>query len=504
MDFLSSFSRRRSRGFILLLVLVCSLATHATLQSEGVRATDDNLIFYLSGLKVFHGPELDRLNDRAIRFYTEKGADPHAMLRLKLHKVSLNEYALPGMLYYATSRILKPLFDPAPGIYPIFMSQSIVFGFFLTFALTLLLLTGVFIRVGTPILIWALGLTVGLYGLSEFLPLQSNSYGTILMHDSLGGIFAHSRDLLLRPGAQFSPLAFTPRSHFTLLLIGLFALRWRRQHAAAYGLLLVLSFYHLSASGLLIVMLVGIDLLVRPEIFRIRSVAAIASLTTALFLYRENMWEFLLGRGLTVLIIVGIALLASVGLIMVPAVRKNLFGATSIYRRIQSLLVARGAIAADLILIVTAWIVSVIAIYFLIQTLDLKSFAGWSEAFYFWGRVNGRIMTLLMPSVVFGCFVLTLARLARSNMFSIRRIGHVMMPVIVGVIALAVVSHSAQVVAKTKVLPIVAGGFFKAEHALGGSALPQLKAMGFSETLLYYGFSKSVDGHPRQLDAVLP
>ena len=29
-----------------------------TLQSEGVRATDDNLIFYLSGLKTFHGPAL--------------------------------------------------------------------------------------------------------------------------------------------------------------------------------------------------------------------------------------------------------------------------------------------------------------------------------------------------------------------------------------------------------------------------------------------------------------
>jgi hypothetical protein len=503
-DILYSFFRRRGPAIILSLVLICSLATHTTFQSEGVRATDDNLIFYLNGLNVFHGAALGQLNDRAIRFYTEKGADPHAMLRLKLHKVSLNEFALPGMLYYAISRILKPLFDPAPGIYPIFITQSLVFGFFVTFALTLLLFTGVFVGIRALIFTWALGLTVGLYGLSEFLPLQSNSYATILMHDSLGGIFAHSRDLLLRPGTQFSPLAFTPRSHVTLLLIGLFALRWRRQHAAAYGLLFVLSFYHLSASGLLIVMLVGIDLLVRPEIFRVRSVGAIASLTTALFLYRENMWEFLLGRGLTALIMVGIALLVGVGLIMVPAVRKKLSGATSVCRRIQRLLVARGAIAADLILIVTAWIVSVIAIYFLIQTLDLKSFAGWSEAFYFWGRVNGRIMTLLMPSIVFGCFVLTLARLARSNRFAIRRLGHVAMPIIIGVIALAVVSHSVQVGAKTKVLSIVAGGFFKAEHALDGSALPQLKAMGFSETLLYYGFSKSVDGHPRQLDALLP
>jgi hypothetical protein len=134
----------------------------------------------------------------------------------------------------------------------------------------------------------------------------------------------------------------------------------------------------------------------------------------------------------------------------------------------------------------------------------MRSFASWSEVYYFWSRVNGRVMTLLMPSIVFGCFVLTLARLARGNIFSIRRLGHVVMPVIVGVITLAVVAHSAQVTAKTKVLPIVAGGFFKVEQALGGNGLAQLKAAGFSETLLYYGFSKSVDGHPRQLDAMLP
>lgn len=496
--------RRRGWGLVLALTLISGLAIHTAFQSQGVRGTDDNLIFYMSGLNVFQGDALDQLNDRAISLFEQKGADEHAMMRLKLHKVSLNEYALPSTIYYGVSRILKTLFDPIPDIYPLFLSQSIVFGFFLTFVLTLLVLIGVFVFINRPLFIWALGLTLGLYGLSELLPFKQTPFATILIHDSLGGIFAHTRDLLLRPGAQFSPLAYTPRSNFTLLLIGLFALRWSKRHLAAYGLLLVLSFYHLSASGLLLVMLVGIDILIRPQIFRSIPVAGVVALTTAVFLYRENMWEHLLGKALVPLMAAAGIIVLIGGIMAAPAVRRRILGPDSYYAHIQNALLKSGNVAADMILIVAAWLVSVVAIYILIRQMDLTVFSNWSEAFYFWGRVNGRLMTLLFPSVVFGFCLLLLARMARSDFFRIRRAGHAVFPIVVGVMTMIVVWHSARVVAKHQVLPLVATGFFKAERLLQQGTMPQLKAMGFSETLLYYAFSKSIDGHPRQLNAIMP
>lgn len=496
--------RRRGWGLVLALALISGIAAHTAFQSIGVRGTDDNLFFYMSGLNLFHGDALDQLNDRAITLFEQKGADQHAMMRLRLHKVSLNEYALPSTIYYGVSRILKPLFDPVPGLYPLFLSQSIVFGFFLTFVLTLLVLIGVFVFIKRPLFIWALGLTLGLYGLSELLPLNGNPFATILMHDSLGGIFAHTGQLLLRPAPQFSPLSFTPRSNFTLLLIGLFALRWSKHDLAAYGLLLVLSFYHLSSSGLILVMLVGIDILIRPRIFRSIPVTGMVVLTAAVFLYRENMWEHLLGNGLTPLIaIAGIVALIG-GIMAAPAVRRRILGPDSYYARIQNALLKRGRVTADMILIVAAWLVSVVAIYILIRQMDLTVFSNWAEAFYFWGRVNGRLMTLFFPSVVFGLLLLLLARMVRSNFFRIRQVGHAAFPIVVGVMTMIVVWDSSKAVAKHKVLPVVAMGYFKAERILERGTMPQLKAMGFSETLLYYAFSKSVDGHPRQLNAIMP
>ena len=504
MNWLSSFLRNRSRCLILLLVLVTGLATHTSLQSSGLRATDDNLIFYLSGLKVFHGEALDKLNDRAIAHYTQQAADQHAMMRLKLHKVGLNEYVLPGTIYYGVSRILKPLYDPAPGLYPIFLTQSIVFGFYLTFLLTLLVLVGVFSTIAEQRYSWAMALTIGIYGLSELLPVDANSFATILMHNSLGDTLAHIRDLILRPGPQFSPLSFPTRSNFSLLILALFALRWQGRYAAAYALLFFMSFYHLSASGLLIVMLVGIDLLRQPEIFRQRNVAAAVGVLVAVFLYREEMWGSLLGHGLMPVIAAGVGTVVFIGLTFIPAVRKVLFGPRSFYGRLQQMLRARSAVAADLILVVTGWLVTVVAVYFMLKGFNLRDFDSWASAFYFWGRVNGRVMTLLMPSVIFGCLVLLLARLERGNFPALDRHGYAVFPLILAAIAIATTWQARTRVDQTTVLPVVAAGYFQIERALSGGPLPQLKAMGVSETILYYGFSKSVDGHPRDLDAVLP
>jgi hypothetical protein len=348
-----------------------------------------------------------------------------------------------------------------------------------------------------------MALTLAVYGLSEFLPLEEKSLATILVHPSLGDVFTHTSNLLFRPSAQFSPLSFPTRSQFALLLIALFALRWRGHHASAYALLFLMSFYHLSASGLLMVMLAGIDLLVRPAVFRRPGVQIALGVQVLVFFYRENMWEYLLSRGLTPLFAAGAAVVVLLGLAAVPTIRRALFGPDSFYARAQRWLARRGPVAADLILIVGSWLATAVVLYPVLRTLDYRNFETAMSVFYFWGNVHGRIMTLVMPSVVFGCLVLLLARLARGNVLALGTRGAVVVPLVLVVTTAATVALALQPRSEEPVLPRVASGFFRIEQALAGGPLPQLRATGTSETILYYGFSKSVDGHPRQLDAAM-
>jgi hypothetical protein len=504
MSMLRQFFQRYGQILILASVLISGFATNLNFISTGARGSDDNLLFYMSGLNIFHKTEVLALNNRAVKHFEQKGKTrPHAMKRLILHRDYLNEYTLPGIIHYGVSRIFKPLFDPIPSLYPMYLAQSITIGFVACFAFALSLLAGIFYFIKNSLFSWALAITVILYGIAFFLPLKDNSFAHLVLQNSFWDMVKNTIEMLLHPSTQFSPLSFPPRSNFTLLMIGVFALRWSNRYFLSYLLVIVLSFIHLSSSGMILALLFGMDVVLRPEIFRTPKIAIALLVGMTSFVLRESMFDSLIGTNALYFLIGGTIALCSVvfAVLKTSSLRNALLGDTSFYAVTQKWLLARGTIGADLILLILVWLAIAILTYGVISQLNTELFEPWFKAYNFWGRLAGRLLMVIAPAMLFGICLLTLGKLmAREGAFKHHSI--IVVPGLLTFMLGILVWQGANTISAT-VMPRIASDLFKAEKHISKGPMPKLKAMGFSEAVLYYAISKTVDGRGRPLDRLL-
>jgi hypothetical protein len=505
MNKICRFFQHHGHTVVLAMTLVAALGAQINFISTGVRGSDDNLLFYMSGLNVAHETELLTLNNRAINHFKQKRQTrPHAMKRLILHRDYLNEYPLPGMIYYGVSRIFKPLFDPLPSLYPMYLSQSIVFGFVVCFVFAIGALIGIFAIIKRRLFTWALAITVIFYAFIFFLPLKFNAFANLMLHDNLWGVAKNTLEMLFHPSAQFSPLSFTPRSNFALLMIGVFALRWRNRYFLSYLLVIGLSFIHLSTSGMILALLFGMDVALRPQIFRRPLISLSVALGGLNFVMRESMFDALIGGNSKYLLIAGLGGLIAMVFVVIktPFLYRTLIGPKSIYAMVQKWLLARGAVGADLILLTLVWLLSAIITYSVVKHLNLELFEPWFQAFYFWGRVSGRLLMAVAPAILFGICLLSLRALI-ANRGWFRRQSILIIPGILALILGALIWQSTLRVRPSSLLPRVASDFFKIEERIKKGSMPRLKAMGFSEAVLFYAISKTVDGKTKPLNSIL-
>ena len=317
----------RHKLFLFCLIVLGGLFGGRLLASNGMIGSEDSLLLYLMGLNLIESERLLALGEQALAYFSSRTDDTHAILRLEIHKDKLNESPLPGAVYLAVSRVFKTLFAPARQLYPLFLTQTIVIGLYAAVVLSVVAAASIAVFVPRRQFASAFALTVLIFALTELLPIYANFAATILVHDSIPGVLRHTGQLLARPGPQFSPLGFTPRSHFALLMMAVFALRWCRRYGWSYILLFVLSFIHLSISGLTLVILVLVDLFLRPrEILRPLCTGVIA-LSLVLFGFRETMWQVIGNWELPV----AFSLLAAVivSLFFIPGTRRLMISAAT-------------------------------------------------------------------------------------------------------------------------------------------------------------------------------
>ncbi len=480
------------------VALIAGLAGGRMLIAGGVVGSEDNLLFYMMGLNLVAADQLSEMADQAIAFYTANGADPHALLRLEFRKTYLNEFPLPGAIYLAIGRTYLELFEASRNLYPLFLAQTIVFGLTAAMALSVIAVVALTRLTGRPWHLWALAATMVLFVLSEFIPVAANSFATLLVNDSVGAVLGHLGQLLVRPGPQFSPLGFTPRSHFALLMIAVFALRWSNRHHLGYALILVLSFVHLSTSALILLTLLAVDVFVRPQIFMQRKVAVITAITTVVVMSRQTMWQ-LLGDAWPILAVAAaIIVIAAMAIWKAPGLQSALAKPFGWLTPVRRKIVGRNKIAADLRVLALGWIVSFVILYAVIAVFE--PFEPLSK-FYFWGRLHGRTAMILWPSVIFGLIVLLKIRAAR-------RIGltkGLRAAVVAGclLVSALVAVPAVQTVRDGNVLVRVATDFLQADQRLYGDPMRSLPAMGFEEKVLYYGMIKSIDLNEPYLPLVL-
>ena len=502
----TGFMRRYSTAVGLFIVLVIGISSYLPNSIQGIRGTDDNLLFYMTGLNLFHAEKLDSLNQQAIDFYKKNGASDHAMVRLNMHRNFLNEYVLPGAVLYGVSRSFKSIFDPVPDGYPMFLAQTFVFGLFFKFLIVLGLLLAVFAMIRRRLFVWALVMTLALVGMSNLMPVNHNNFATILWHNEIGEMFRHLVELTVRPSTQFSSLSFPPRSNVALLLVGVFALRWSGKHFCAYLSAFFLSLLHLGTSGLVLALMVAMDILLRPSLFRRPEIAGVIGVAAISLAIRESMFVLIVGKQALIAagIIAAMILLAGMTVWFFKRRGAELSGLAGPYLRLRTRLLGRGTVAADLIVIAVLWVSSLIVVFVLLD--EFHAFTVW-EAFYFWSRVNGRVLMVLHPTLIFGLCLLGSGWLL-TRFPNFRRRAATLMPAFAVVPMVTLIGYAVSTTGSTNVLHRVANDLFKAERYVQAQTMPQftsekINQLGSAELVLYYAISKTVDGRTNILGQVM-
>lgn len=473
---------------LLAFAVIAGICGGRTLIAKGVVGSEDNILFYMMGLNLVASERLADLADKAIDYYGQRTDNAHTLLRLNLRKTYLNEFPAPGMIYLAVSRAFKGGFEQSPALYPLFLAQSLIAGFVAAIVASLVIAAGVIGSLSRRIFVLAFAVTVLAFGLTEYLPVQGASFATILVHDRISDVLAHTGTLLSRPGPQFSMLGFTPRSHFAALMIAVFALRWSGRYGLSYLMLFALSFVHLSTAALMVVTLIVVDLLIRPKMLAKPIPATVVVAGMVVIGARLTMWQILGGYAETIGVGVIIVLALTGAAAVVPAMRERLRIWAAPLTRVRDWFAKPDRASSDLKVLSFGWIVTALLLFAILKIF--KPFDDLST-FYFWGRVHGRVLMALWPSLVFGVLLLGLYHLARKR--RIRR--YLQFTVVIGIVGLSglVAVPAVRSLMEINVTARMAGDFLKVEERMYKGPIPNLPPMGFEERVLYYAIAKSID-----------
>ena len=465
----------------------------------GMEGSEDYILFYLSGIHLFNAEKFAELNSRLIH-HVAGFADISSMFRLQLRTGILNEYSFTGGITVALSRMFKATFDMEPQLYPLFLAQSITFGMA---AATLIVLLATIWMVAVSkrrTFVWAFVLTVLLFALLSLHSFPFYTDAVLFVHpvDQAGiqlifsdapHILNQIGHLIVDPGAQFAPFGFTPRANLALLMISVFVLRWHRRYGLSYLLLALLTIIHLSQAGLMIAMFLMLDLFVRPNIYRRPFTLATAAFALIVFATRENVWQHAGQQGWQVAaMFIGIIVLI-VFILKGLTIRGNMIAAALFpLSWFQTFLRRRNLVASDLIAITVGWIVSLVILYVLLNYFDIATRL---QAFYVWGRIHGRILMMLWPSILFGLFILTFYWVNKKKAF--RKPLTVAIP-LAGLAVLAILAQpTASSISGPSVLSRVASSFFLAERQMRSGPLRHFDAFSRDELIYYYAIARSID-----------
>lgn len=196
----------------------------------------------------------------------------------------------------------------------------------------------------------------------------------------------------ISPGMQFDLFGISARSAFTAGLVAFFVLRWGGYQRHSYLLLLPLSLVHLTYSGIFAFMIVAVDLVSRPAIFKDRVISLSIVGLGGLFFWRESLWESFGGFEIALGAIGTVALLAA------AAFAVRLEGATQIKRFLERF---RNMEIVKLdILLFFAGAVFISGLAFVMTTGNTL------EARFTWMQISSRPLALIRIPVFLGLIVL--------------------------------------------------------------------------------------------------
>lgn len=196
----------------------------------------------------------------------------------------------------------------------------------------------------------------------------------------------------ISPGLPFDLFGISARSAFTACLVAFFVLRWGGFQRHSYMMLIPMSFIHLTYGGIFAFMIVAVDLVSRPAVFRDRVTSLAVVGMGGLFFWRESLWKVFGGLEIAIGTIGMIAMLA----VLAFAVRLK---STSQIKHFLMRLQQTEIVKLDILLFAAgAVLVSVLA--FVMTTGDTL------EARFTWMELSSRPLALIRIPVFLGLIVL--------------------------------------------------------------------------------------------------
>jgi hypothetical protein len=292
--------------------------------------------------------------------------------------------------------------------------------------------------------------------------------------------------LILDPGASSFIFGTAPRCIVTLMLVAMFLLRWTGRFVTAYAIFLPMTFVHQSETGILLVMLVMIDAIMRPRLLLRPSVAFFVLGAALVFLLRERLWVIVGTAGALILLL----LMGAVAGLLAwryaqrrisdpDDFRLSLPGFGVLPAELSNRLGSMGVMASDVLLLALG-----LAALFFVTWLG-NWFASASQSNFFWNHIAGRMMGTFEPVFLLAGIYAGLEWLARR--FSLQSVvSSVGRGVVVATgILLALVqpwSTIAQVIDRNT----------NAMNALEREILPIKNFEGEDEAVFYYALAKSL------------
>lgn len=400
-------SIRSSRVLMAWCLVLAALVTVSTyVRVYGLKADDDRIWLYYTGSELGRANEGRSLMSDLLQRVTNPDMSEQQTLRTRVRSEYTRNYLLPSVVYRTAGEVVKcciPVPVDVMDNYPGFLAHAMVIGFSATFTIavvTLLVCIGVLrdtLLAGGLVL--ALTLMAGIEWIGGF-------YGSYFMLDRASGfgglvsavkIFAREAvGLVVNPTVAFSPFGDTPRNHFILLTLTVFALRMKRYYGWSYAVVWLLGFVHLSYAGMLLGFLLLADLLWRPALLMKPQVWSFILLAALNWVARET-WGDISGVHIWWL---GAAALFGLGGLAVASNRlirtwlqkqfKWRPAAESVTEDLHAGL--RDGIL-DLAVMAGVWILTVPIFY------AVNRIVGELQSIYFWSQVHGRALAMLRPGL---------------------------------------------------------------------------------------------------------
>ena len=399
----------RSRLLLLLMTLVVVFA--ALFQSELSQRDelgDDDLVFYYNSLALQHPVEFDQINKKVSARLGELPLNSNChcqweKFRFDLREKFRNNYAL----YHASLGMVRAVvarYAAAAGVdYPTAVGTSIVANYYIAFFATVCLLIFILASMVRGPLIEAVVLAILLMLIIDHLsPYRPGFWELRVRPSTAKGLFDWFGALVMlfvSPSSSF--VGYFPRALSTLLVMGVFAVRWSGLRNVSYALLAIVVIIHQGNGALVLFTLLAIDAALSPELFRKPAMLACMAVALGAVVLPNG----ILGQstGISWLLVpfavLGVGAILLLDFIVERATSKWIvFG-----RQTRNNFATRSTVAADMVIIVLLF--GFWAAFSLVMYIRV----GQPEGIYTWGDLPARYLMLFRAPLFIGVSALLLA-----------------------------------------------------------------------------------------------